>query len=139
MVAMTKLLLLTLVALPLAASDAKSEVAQLKETMDRAYAAKDADTLAKCLTADYFAVAIAGVVRDRKSTLEFTNGTRPADGKREIVKTSVYGDTVIELERETWTANSGSKVEAYRTNVYVKQSGSWKQASRSGTTIPAPK
>jgi hypothetical protein len=136
---MTKLLLLTLVALPLAASDAKSEVAKLNETMDRAYAAKDAGTLAKCLTADYFAVAIAGVIRDLKSTLDFVNGSPPADLKKQLLKTSVYGDTVIELVRETWTANSGSKMEAYRTNVYVKQSGSWKQASRSGTTIPDPK
>jgi hypothetical protein len=107
--------------------------------MERAYAAKDADTLAKCLTADYFAVAIAGVVRDLKSALASDNGSPPADLKRQVLKTSVYGDTVIELVKETWTANSGSKMEVYRTNVYVKQSGSWKQASRSGTTIPAPK
>ena len=72
---MTKLLLLTLLTFPMSAFDAKSEVAQLKETMDRAYAAKDVDTLAKCLTADYFAVNRTGGIRDLKSSLDFFKST----------------------------------------------------------------
>jgi hypothetical protein len=135
----TKLLLLTVLAFPLAAFDAKSEVAQLNETMDGALAAKDFATLSKCLTADYFASTRSGVIRDFKSTLEFyKTSTPPSDLKRQVLKTSVYGDTVVELVRETWTAN-GDKMESHVTNVYVKQSGSWKQASRSASTISAPK
>jgi len=137
---MTRLLLLTLVALPLAAFDAQSEVAQLKETMDRAYAAKDADAVSKCVTADYFAVTRSGTIRDLKSTLEFVKSSAPpADLKKQILKTDVYGETVVELVRETWAGSGGAKIETYIINVYVKQSGSWKQASRSSTTLPAPK
>jgi hypothetical protein len=137
---MTKLLLLAFLALPLAAFDAKSEVAQLNEIMDRALAAKDVDTLRKCLAADYFASTRTGVIRDLKSALDlYKTASPPADLKRQILKTSVYGDTVIELVKETWADNSGAKIEIHVTNVYVKQSGSWKQASRSVTTIPAPK
>jgi len=136
---MNQLLLLTLLAFPLAAFDPKSEVDQLRETIDRAYAAKDADALSRCLTPEYFATTRSGVIRDFKSTLDFAKGTAPpADLKKQVLKTSVYGETVIELVRETWTTN-GSKTESYVTNVYVRQSGSWKQASRSSTTIPASK
>jgi ketosteroid isomerase-like protein len=132
--------LLTLLAFPMSAFDAKSEVAQLNETMDRATAVKDVDTYSKCLTADFFSAARNGAIRDLKSSLDFfKSGSVPADLKKQILKTSVYGDTVLELVRETYTGNSGDKIETNTTYVYVKQSGSWKLALRSSTTVPASK
>ena len=137
---MTKLLLLPLLALPLAAFDAKSEVAQFKETYQRAWAAYDVDAYRKCLTADFVSVTASGVIRDLQASIDFFKSvSSPADLKRQIVKTGVYGDTVLEVVRETSIGKSGSKSDTYVTYVYVKQSSSWKLASRSSTTVPAPK
>jgi len=136
----TKLLLLVLLALPVAAFDSKSEVAQLSETINRAAVAKDVDTLRKCYTSNYFSVTRNGVIRDLKSALDFSStATVPPDLKKETLKTTMYGDTVLELVRETYTDTSGSTIEVHVTHVYVKQSGLWKLASRSATTVSTPK
>ena len=134
---MTRVFWLILLAFPLAAFDAATEVAQLRDAMNRAYAAKDTDALAKCLTADYFAVTHAGTIRDVKTTVDAIGNTPPPSWNMQILKTSVYGDTVIELVRERWTDKGGSKREVYAINVYVKQFGVWKQASRSTTDSAA--
>ena len=137
---MTKLLLLTLLALPLTAFDAKSEVAQFKETMDRAVASKDWDTYSKGLTADFLSISRNGSIRDVKAALDLLrNNSAPSDLKQEQLKAIVYGDTVLELIKESWTGNDGSKHQGYVHLVYVKQSGTWKLASRTATTIPTAK
>ena len=137
---MTKLLLLPLLALPLAAFDAKSEAAQFKETYHRAWVAHEVDAYRKCLTAEFVSVTASGLTRDLQASIDFLESvSSPADLKRQIVKTSVYGDTVLEVVRETSIGKSGSKSDTYVTYVYVKQSGSWKLASRSSTTVSTPK
>src|SRR5437763_247138 len=134
---MTKLVLLPLLALSLAAFDAKSEVAQFKETYQRAWVAHDVDAYRKCLTADFVSVTASGVIRDLQGSIDFfKSASSPADLKRQIVKTGVYGDAVLEVVKETSIGRSGSKIDSYVTYVYVKQSGSWKLASRSSTTVP---
>ena len=134
---MTRLFLLLVLAFPLAASDAVTEVAKLRDAMNRAYAAKDADALAKRLTSEYFAVIHAGTIRDLRATLDAIGNTPPPSWNMQILKTSVHGDTVIELVRERWTDKGGAKREIYAINTYVKESGVWKQASRSSTDAVA--
>jgi len=136
MTMLVRILPITLFAINLCAADTKSEIAQLVESLSRAASARDADAYLKLLTNDFHSITRSGIVRDRQAACTFIKSTAPpADLKREEISTSVYGDTVIQLTRESWTGTDGSKIEVRVNYVFVKQNGVWKLASRSGATV----
>lgn len=118
------------------AADTRSEIAQLVESLSRAASGRDADTYLKLMTDDFHSITRSGVVRDRQATYTFIkSGAPPADLKREEISTSIYGDTVIQLTGESWTGTNGAKIEIRVNQVFVKQNGAWKLASRSAATV----
>ena len=135
-----KLLLILLLALPIFSFDTKSEIAQLNQAIDRAHAVHDIDALAKLMTEDFHAISRNGELRDRKAALAFAKSLAlPADFKIEVLKTTVYGDTVLQVKKESWSGSDGSKIQIYVNVVFVKQAGVWKLASSSSTNIPLAK
>jgi len=135
----TKFLLTVLSLCPMFALDATSEVAQVPAALSRASAAHDADTFAKLITPGFYATSRTGTLRDRDAALAHVQDTPPADLKVELIKTVTYGDTVIQTNLQSWTANDGTKRTSYINEVFVKQGGSWKLAARFGTDIPPAK
>jgi hypothetical protein len=135
----TKFLLTVLSLGPMFALDATSEIAQVREALSRANAAHDADAFAKLITPGYYATTRTGTLRDRDAALAHVQDTPPADLKVELIKTVTYGDTVIQTNQQSWTANDGTKHTSYVNEVFVKQGGSWKLAARFGTDIPPAK
>lgn len=87
---MTRLFWLSLLAFPLAAFDTATEVAQLREAMNRAYAAKDAAALVKCLASNQFAVIHSGAARDLKVTSTLSATLVPWAWKIQIFKANTY-------------------------------------------------
>jgi uncharacterized protein (TIGR02246 family) len=134
---MLKLPLLLLLALPLLASDIESDIAKLNEGIDAAWKAHDRAAMAKLLTDDFHATTVQGAVRDLQAQLASVKNSTPppADLKTEIVKTTVYGDTVLRIAMESYTMSTVVKRQVYRNEVYVKQSGVWRLASRAATIV----
>ena len=91
------------------------------------------------MTEDFHATSRNGELRDRNAALAFAKSlTLPADLKIEVLKTTVYGDTVLQIKKESWSGSDGSKIQMYVNVVFVKQSGVWKLASSSSTNISSP-
>jgi len=127
----------SLLALPLLAADTKSEIAKLEETLFTAIKAHDTATLAKFLTDSFQNATLTGTLRDLHAQLAWVKeaDAPPADLKIEPVKTTIYGDTVVRINKESYTTSTGAKQLLYRSNVFVKQSGVWKLAFRAATKI----
>ena len=71
-----------LFALRIFAFDAKTDIVQLQEAIERAYATHDADALAKLITEDFHSISRNGDLRDRNTALALAkSATAPADLK----------------------------------------------------------
>jgi ketosteroid isomerase-like protein len=131
-----RILPITFFAMNLCAADTKGEIAQLVESLLRAASARDADAYLKLLTNDFHSITLRGVVRDRQATYTFIKSTAPpADLKTQEISTSIYGDTVIQITRNSGTGTDGTKIDTLVNQVFVKQNGVWKLASRSSATV----
>jgi ketosteroid isomerase-like protein len=131
-----RILPITFFAMNLCAADTKSEIAQLVESLNRAASARDADGYVKLMTNDFHSITRSGVVRDRQATYTFIKSVAPpADLKIEEISTSIYGDTVIRITRDSGTGTNGAKIQTCVSQVFVKQNGVWKLALRSAAPI----
>jgi len=78
------------------------------------------------MTDDFHPTSRNGVLKDRNAALAFAKTlTLPADLKIEVLKTTVYGDTVLQVKKESWSGSDGSKMQMYVNVVFVKQAGVW--------------
>jgi hypothetical protein len=95
------------------AFDAASEVAELPKALSGAGAAHVAAAYAKLVTREFYQVSRLGIVRDRDAEFGRTQDTRHADLKVEVIKTVVCGETVIQMNLQSWTATDGTKHTSY--------------------------
>ena len=98
---MLKLPMLLLLTLPVFAADIESDIAKFNEALDAAYRTHDTVALAKFLTDGYQATSTQGTLRDLQGTLAFVKSgpAAPANLKKEVIKTVIYGDTVLQISR----------------------------------------
>jgi hypothetical protein len=135
---MIRSLLITLIlALATLAVETEVDIAKVTEIIHRADVTHDAGTVSKWVTADFYSINTQGILMDHDKAIESVKvkSSPPADLKFETIKTAAYGDTALQLRKETFTAADGTKMEVYLNEVFVMRDGQWKLASRTATVV----
>jgi ketosteroid isomerase-like protein len=135
---MIRSLFITLIlALPTLAAETGAEIAKVAEIIHRANVAHDAGTVSKWVTADFYSINTQGILLNHDKAIESVKAksSPPADLKFETIKIADYGDTALQLLKETFTAADGTKMEVYLNEVFVMRDGQWKLASRTASVV----
>lgn len=122
--------------LPTFAFDAQGDVSELNKSIDAAADRGDAAGLRGLLTDDFQFILRSGTLLGKKDYLDSLNTGKMLRGvQHEVVKTRVYGDSVILTLK---SSSPGAKQAWYTVRVFVRQGGAWKLASAQATAVAAP-